>query len=39
MRYNPHLEVKEGLNKYYIGFKKGRFNGYRWWRSLGSRFS
>jgi hypothetical protein len=29
MRYNPYLEVKEGLNKYYISFKKGRFNGYR----------
>jgi len=29
MRYNPHLEVKEGLNEYYIGFKKGRFDGCR----------
>jgi len=29
MQYNPYLEVKEGLNKYYIGFKKGRFNSCR----------
>lgn len=27
MQYNPHLKVKEGLSKYYIGFKKGGFNG------------
>ena len=27
MRYNPYLKVEEGLNKYYIGLKKGKFNG------------
>ena len=29
MRYNPYLEVKEGLSKDYIGLKKGGFDGCR----------